>query len=326
MFKLKFTLSILCFGFLISPTYAFQDLPADDPQIHIFNHLRDVQVILPDSQNYFYPEKLITRAEGLTFALRAGGVQIPNDFDGQTFYADVDPNSWYANVINRAVKVKFLKPRKRIKNYFRPTEIITRAEYLELLLKTTKAKINISSSINLADLVKDIKITDPYYRYFVYADKYGLFPFASPGLYEPNKPLNKRELAIITFQQLKIFHGQQDKDIFVELEVSIGQLIKLISQGNNRAAQIRLHSLNLLTHNISLKNSNQDTLAAKLISISIDHLIQAVRAFNFKNNLLGIENLFLAEKTLQNSAKDNTSLLELRVQLKKIIEQAIEKL
>ena len=66
---------------LISVSFAFGDVPQEDDNYHILQHLHDVGVMKAYNDGNFYPEKFVTRAEAITVALRAGGITIPANFD-----------------------------------------------------------------------------------------------------------------------------------------------------------------------------------------------------------------------------------------------------
>ena len=119
----------LTIGLSFNSTQAFTDLPATDPHFSALAHLDEVNV-MNSRGGAFFPDQLVTRAEALTIALRAGGISLPAEFDGNTYYSDVDPNQWYAPVVARAVETKVLKARNQ---NFWPDQVVGKAEFLTML-------------------------------------------------------------------------------------------------------------------------------------------------------------------------------------------------
>jgi len=142
---------------LFNLTFAFGDVPADDVNYHIIQHLHDVNIMKAYNDGNFYPEKFVTRAEAITVALRAGGIIIPTNFDSTKIpFADVNPNEWYAPAIARANEIGLIHIESGAN--FAPNAAITKAEFLAFLFNAT--------NVNLA---KYAKITRNIANDIVYA-------------------------------------------------------------------------------------------------------------------------------------------------------------
>ncbi len=306
----------LCFPFF--SISAFYDVSEIDPQKHIFEHLRDTKIMKGFGDGNFYPEKIVSRAEALTIAMRAGRIVIPNDFSGETYFNDVDPNAWYASIIKRGVDVGVI----RINNsYFRPEQAVSKAEFLSFLFRSTV--IDEKRYKNERNIAIDIPNDAWFKPYFSYAKKYQIATLPSNGFYRPNKTLTRREVARMTYRQLRIYHGTKETKIIAEIQAEIQQFLALIQEKKTTQAQVHLHKILELNNTLIRTNNNTDAVAAKAISKSMEYLVQSLRYFQYNKMLEGIEYLHLSSKFAQKASSKEGKIGEFGNELQILIEETL---
>jgi len=309
-------------SFLLFPvfTHAFYDVTPEDPQHHIFSHLHDVGTMKAYPDGNFHPEKIVTRAEGLAIALRAGGITLSENFSGEIFFEDVDPAIWYAPFIDRAVELGFVSTKSY---YFRPHQAITKAEFLALLFRATLVDFSpyFSQTRNLA---LDIPADSWFAPHFAYAKKYQIAHLPSDEFYRPHKSLSRREVAMMTYRQLRIFYGDGMTKIFVELQAQIQQFIVLLKGGKPDKAEFRLQKILKLNEQLTREKNNTDAVAARAISRAMMHLSESLRFFRRGRNLSGLENLYLAAKQADRAAKKSETFVPFVNELSRLIDETME--
>lgn len=282
----------LLFFLNIQNISAFSDIAADDPHAHIFQHLSDVGIMNGFKDGLFHPEKLVTRAEALVIALRSGDITIPKTFDPSKIpFSDVDPNTWYAPAIARALSLEIVGNAPK----FRPNQPVSKAEFLAFLFRATNVNYRpfLNAKVGIAD---DIKADDWFALAFAYAKKYQIAHLPADNLYRPYKALSRFEVALMTFRQLRLFHGDAATRDFLELQAKIQQFMTLFRAGKTEEAQTHLPRILELTETLTLKRNNENAVAAQALSQSLKHLVLSIRAFKFGRELTGLEELFLASR------------------------------
>ncbi len=298
-------------------TEAFYDVGETDPHLSTFNHLRDVGIMKGSADGNFYPEKLMTRAEALTVALRSGGISIPQ-YSGEIHFNDVDPNAWYASTVARAVETNVIRPGY---TNFRPEQAVSKAEFLTFLFRATLTDLKPHySSRNVASDIPNDSWMVPY---FDYAKRYQIAHLPADDLYRPAKALSKREVALMTYRQLKLFHGNDETKLLVELNAAINQFLELIRNGKNEEAEFQVHRLLQLNEKIARTRNSSDAVAALAISRSMEHLSESFRYFRYGNNLRGIENLHLALKQARRAQEKSVAMEGFAQELANIISESL---
>lgn len=288
----------------IQTAAGFSDIAPDDTNAHVFQHLADVGVMNGFDDGLFHPEKLVTRAEALVIALRAGDISIPNTFDPTKIpFSDIDPNAWYMPAIARAVSLEFIGSGTT----FRPNQPVSKAEFLAFLFRTTNVNYRpfLNSKISIAD---DIQEDDWFALAFAYAKKYQIAHLPADNLYRPHKVLSRFEVALMTFRQLRLFHGDTATRDFLELQAKIQQFMTLFRAGKTEEAQTHLPRILELTENLTLKRNNENAVAAQALSQSLKHLVNSIRAFKFGKDLEGLEELFLSSRYAVRTAEKSEKL------------------
>ncbi len=314
-----------CFSFFISffiasTTFAYGDISVDDPYHHSFVHLREVGVMTPYQDGNFHPEKIVTRAEALTIAMRAGGFVIPEDFGGETYYADVDPNAWFAPIVHEAVNRRVIINKS---DFFRPNDAVGKAEFLAFLFRATKVDFGpyFSRTRNIA---MDIPADAWFAPHFAYAKKYQIAHLPSDKFYHPYKALSRREVGIMAYRQLHLFHGDTLTRTFVELQGEIQQFLQLLQSGKQDEAEMRLRKIVKLNRELTRIKNNSEAVAARYVSRAMTYLAESLRYFRHGHNLAGVENLYLASRQVEKAKGKAESFLPFVNELARLIDETMK--
>lgn len=282
--------------FLLVPynVFAFRDIPATDPQYHIINHLQEVGVMKGFSDGHFYPDRPVSRAEAVAITMRAGGIKLDGSFTGNAYYADIDPNQWYAPWIKRGVDTKVIQGNTL---NFRPQQAITKAEFLTFLLRATR--VPMKRYQNTSDIALDVPKEAWFAPTFAYAKRYQVAYLPSDDFYRPQKVLTRREVAMMTYRQLKLFHGDENTKIMVEMQAAMQQFIELTRNHKYDDAEKFLPKILALNEALTRTNNDSDAFVARMMTITMEHFTESLRAFRNGKNLKGIEYLHLALKQVE---------------------------
>lgn len=309
------------FLFLFIPVFsikAFFDVSSQDPQFHIFSHLRDTQIMKGYLDGNFYPEKNVTRAEALTIALRAGGINTNVDFTGETYFLDVNPNEWYASVIARGVETKIILNKN---HNFYPNKPVSKAEFLAFLFRATK--VDFSSYFGQKNIAKDIPDEAWFVPHFSYAKKYQIAHLPLDNFYRPFKTLSRREVAMMTFRQLKIFHGNTETKLLIELQAEVQQFLALARDQKASEAEFHLHRILELNDHLTRTKNNSDAIMARALSRSMENLSESLRYFKKNKTLSGIERLHLALKQAKKASQNESSISNFAKDLVALIDETL---
>lgn len=315
LFPLFLFLSILVSPFNL--TKAFTDVPATDSSYAIFAHLDEVNV-MNSRGGAFLPNQIVTRAEALTVALRAGGIGVPAEFSGVTHFTDVDPNAWYAPIVARAVETKVLKAQN---TNFRPNQVVSKAEFLTMLFKA--GQVDLRPFYSARNVAKDIPNDSWMQPFFAYAKRYQIAHLPADQYYLPQKTLTRREVALMAYRQLRVFHGSDETKLLVELQGSIQQFLEMVRHGKTAEAEFQVHNIMVLNDKISRTHNNQDAVAALAISRSMEHLSDSLRYFKYGKNLRGISELHLALKQAERAEAKSITMAPFANELAQIIGESL---
>ncbi len=312
----------LIFLFAILPFWtvnAFNDVSEADPQYEIFKHLNEVGVMTSYGDGNFYPEKIITRAEAIAIALRAGQKIPSGEYGGGVTFSDVDPNEWYAPFIYHAANIGAISKKG---GAFRPNEAVSKAEFLAFLFRLTRVNFD-KYYTRTKNIAKDIPADAWYAPHFAHAKKYQIANLPVDGFYKPNETLTRRRAAMMTYRQLKIFHGDEVSKDFVELNAQISQFLNLLKSGQHEDAELYLQRILELTDSLALTKNDQDAVAMDAISKSMKHFSKSLRAFKFNQNLTAIEQLNLADKQARRASEKSESVAEFSRELIILIDDTL---
>jgi hypothetical protein len=299
--------------------HAFFDISLEDTQGYMLRHLGEIKVMNGYPDGNFHPEKIVTRAEALTIALRSGGIQIPEEVVGKTYFSDVDPNQWYAPFITRGVDTKVIMNNNDI---FRPNDPVSKAEFLAFLFRATH--VNFNNYFNKTrDIALDIQENDWFAPYFAYAKRYQIAHLPPDQMYRPQKYLSRREVGIMTYRQLRLFYGDKTTKIFVELQAKIEQFITLIRGKKPQEAEMHLQRIMELNDELIQTHNDTEVVAANAISLALKHFSDSLRAFKFQKHLSALENLHLAAKQADRASKKSEKLAPFSRDLGVLIDETL---
>ncbi len=298
-------------------TFALNDIPADDPHRHYFEHLSEVGIMRPNAEGFFRPGGSVTRAEALTVAMRAGQIRIPEKTE-VTHFGDVDPNVWYATIVDRGVQTGVVK--KGAPN-FRPHDPVTKSEFLAFLLRATATYIgNHKTDRNIANDVPNESWMVPF---FGYAKKYQIAHIDANNNYLPGRHLTRREVGVMTYRQLRVHHGNIETKELIRLQAAIKQFLQSVKSGNYQDAEFQVHSILKLNEKIVRTRNNQDAVAAQAISKAMKHLVESLRNFRYEKNLAGISELHLAIKQTKRAGQKSERMRPFSEELTQVINETL---
>ncbi|HEY5714663.1 MAG TPA: S-layer homology domain-containing protein [Candidatus Gracilibacteria bacterium] len=317
---LKFLSLLFATHCLLLTANAFSDIDPNDPYASMFYHLRDVGIMTPFEDGTFQGYKTVSRAEALTISLRAAGIPLVHpEFTGDTGFADIDPNAWYASVVDQGLRNKVIFNNSQA---FRPHDPVTKAGFLGMLFRSTRVDTRLYMS-QLRNIADDVDKDEWYAPFFAYAKKYQVAHLPADNKYLPFKFLNRREVGIMTYRQLKLFHGGDLTKNTVELQAQIKRFISLIRDGKTEEAEFHLHRIITLNDKLTRKQNSADLIATKSISRSMDHLTNSLRYMQYQKELPAIEHLLLALKQARKAGEQSESLRPLSEELAGLVKEML---
>jgi hypothetical protein len=319
-FALKNTACILAVLFTVTAntTSAFSDVSADDPNRPIYQHLQDVNIMSPLPSGNFSPDTLISKSQALVFALRAGGISIPADFDTTTLPRDIDPNQWYAAAIARAQTLKIISK----KEFFVPNSAVTKAEFLAFTFRA--AQIRTYRQWNDKDLIaKDVPADAWFAPDFWYAKKYHIAHTNQENNYVPFDSVNRQQAAIILYRHLRIWHGDESVKLFALLQGEMQTFMTKLKANEEEAAMIHLQEIRKLSRKIATVKNDKNAIAAKHLSKSFDNLVLSLRSFRYGKKLRALEYINLSIKYADKAANKSDTIKPIADEMQKIIAETL---
>lgn len=301
--KLYSMLMMRCFSysFFLLATMAFNsgeavfsDVTPQDMGAPMIQHLSEVGVMNGYGDGLFYPERMVSRAEALTIALRAAGHQRLEPYGGETYFEDIDPNSWYAPLVALGVERRIVLSKQAL---FKPEAPVSKAEFLAFLFRATK--VDFTHHFNTRSVALDIPDDAWFVPHFAYAKKYQIAHLPVENYYHPYKALSRREVAMMTYRQLRLFHGTADTKIMVELQAQIQNFLTATRSGKTNQAERYLHEILKLSDRLVRTKNSGDALAFRSISQAMENLSESLRRFRAGRNLDGISTLYIALKQVR---------------------------
>ena len=312
------------FGFLLlgvtslAPVEAvFLDVPESDIGAPMMQHLNEVG-IMNARDSYFGPDNLVTRAEALTIALRAAGHKRLKPYEGQVYFEDVDPNAWYASLIAMGVERRIIMSKQA---QFKPDAPVSKAEFLAFLFRATK--VDFTNYFGTRSVANDIPDEAWFVPHFAYAKRYQVAHLPVDNNYRPYKTLTRREVAMMTYRQLRLFHGTADTKIIVELQAQIQNFLTATRAGESNQAERHLHQILKLSERLVRTKNSGDALAFRSISQAMENLSESLRKFRAGKNLDGISTLYIALKQVRKAEGKPGEVGDFAKDLGQLIEETL---
>ena len=305
---------------LASSVKAFTDIDPADTYAPMFNHLKEVGIMTPFEDGSFRGYQTVSRAEAVTIALRAIHLPLQHpEYHGESHFADVDPNAWYASILDQAVRHRVVFKNAET---FRPSEPVTKAGFLAFLFRATRVDFD-SYVSRVRNIAEDIDPEEWYSAVFAHAKKYQVAHLPADNKYLPYKYLTRREVGIMTYRQLKLFYGDQFTRNMVELQGQIQRFISLIRAGKNEEAEFHLHRIIALNDKLIRKRNSQDMIATRSLSRSMDHLTDSLRYMQYGRELPAIENLMLALRQARKAGSQSDTLKPISEELAGLVREML---
>lgn len=311
-------ISLALLGLMPSQTFAFSDIAPDDPNRHIYEHLRDINIMQAMPDGTFYGGKILTKAEALTFALRAGDITISRDFETQNLPRDVDPNQWYAAPIARAQNLNIISQ----KEFFAPENPITKAEFLAYLFRA--AQIKTHHAWDQTTLIATDVPNDAWFAAdFAYAKKYHIAHVDQAGYYHPFDNVTRQQAAIQIFRLRRILYGGEHAKLFAQLQGEMETFMTQLKDEQEAAAMSTLQNIRKLSQQIARTKNNADSIAVKYLSKSFDSLILSLRSFRYGKNLQALSHINLSIQYADKAAEKSETIAPIANEMQTIISQTL---
>lgn len=187
-------LSLLFISFSV---YAdnFSDVPVSHKFYPAINSLRSQGIIKGYDDNTFRPNNKINRVEALKVLLLGSKVKVDLE-KTETGFKDIKKSDWFAPYVYQAKSLAIIKGNPD--NTFLPANNINLAETLKILLLTNG--INTSKIIVEEEPFKDIKKSDWFAPYFVYAKEKKLLDQKSYEKVFPGENVNRAKFAELIYR------------------------------------------------------------------------------------------------------------------------------
>ena len=205
---------ILFFGsfFLLSfPAFAasFPDVPQDHKNYEAVEYLDEKGIINGYADGTFGPSNLVNRAEALKMIVNALNVKHDETYD--ILFPDVKKEDWFFPYVMGAQKEKIVGGYKDGK--FKPGDPVNLAETLKMILSASKVKFPIVSE----DIYTDVKKTDWFASYMLYARNHNIILSDDYGAVHPDQSMTRSAFAEVIYRTLIVMENKEqafplDKD------------------------------------------------------------------------------------------------------------------
>lgn len=168
------------------------------------NELAAKGIVTGKGNGLFAPEDNITRAEFTKIAVMAFGIEVPETVDSAPF-ADVSTDAWYAPYVAAAKEAGIVDTNAA---NFNPNAAITRAEALKILIGAagftdvdSNFEANYTSNEGWTYVgFTDVPIAGWFSKFVGYAKDFGIVDGYPDGLFHPEKPMTRAEVAKVVLK------------------------------------------------------------------------------------------------------------------------------
>jgi hypothetical protein len=176
----------------------FCDVSEDDWFYPYVSDLSSRMIVSGYEDGCFRPNQPVTRAEFVKMAMKAVGTA-PAINSGFQPFSDVPPiyGEWYSEDVNMAAMMGYVSGYED--GTFKPGNTVTRAEALQILYNMSP---NVLQSVDMGTIpadelqaFSDVRTSDWFYSPVITSYWYGVI--SGPGVFEPNRQLNRAEAAKI---------------------------------------------------------------------------------------------------------------------------------
>lgn len=178
---------------------AFSDVGPTSPYYVALSDLKLRGLVAGYSDGSFKPDAPVSRAEAITFILRAIDEQARNDF--KSIFPDVSSDAWYAKFVATAYQLGFIKGYPD--GSFRPEEKVNLAEFLTMLF--VAAKTDVDPQIHMT-LPEGVKAEDWFASYVQVALLKGILEAPNNSL-DASRPLTRGEISVMLYKLVRLSGG-----------------------------------------------------------------------------------------------------------------------
>ena len=173
---------------------SFSDVPVTHPMYDSITYLAERGFVSGYEDGTFKPDRVVTRAEILKFALKAANIEIINT--GDNSFSDVPAEEWYYPYVLTASAKDIVGGYED--GTFQPNRVVTRAEGAKIILKSLNVKLPDKYNGGLTDVSSE----DWFAPYVEYIREFGLMTIEGKE-FKPNQGLKRQDVAEIIYHFVK---------------------------------------------------------------------------------------------------------------------------